>query len=124
MKCTAGLQVVLGLLLLPVSAGIAQTPELPDLVKITMTAKKYEFDPSTITVQKGQKVQIEVTALDRTHGIEIKEFGVKAKLEREKKVVVEFTADRAGEFQIKCSQFCGFGHGRMKGKLVVLDRQQ
>src|SRR5262245_32425185 len=90
-------------------------------VTIQMTAKKYEFSPSPVTVTKGQPVKLEVTAMDKTHGIEIKEFKVKAKLEKGKMTVVEFTPDKAGEFEIKCSEFCGLGHGHMKGKLVVVD---
>jgi cytochrome c oxidase subunit 2 len=96
----------------------AQTPA-PHV--ITMTAKKYEFSPSTITVAKGERVRIEATALDKTHGIEIKEFNVKVKLEKGKMTVVEFTPDRTGEFEFKCSEFCGLGHGHMKGKLIVTE---
>ena len=29
------------------------------------------------------------------------------------------TADKAGTFPFECSHFCGFGHKRMKGELVV-----
>src|SRR5262245_5325201 len=88
-------------------------------VTVTVSAKKYEFSPSTINATKGQPLRIEVTATDRTHGFEIKEFNVKAKLEKEKMTVVEFVPDKAGEFEIKCSEFCGLGHGKMKGKLIV-----
>ncbi|MBX3278917.1 MAG: cupredoxin domain-containing protein [Acidobacteria bacterium] len=91
---------------------------------ITMTAKKYEFSPSTVTVERGRAVRLEITATDRTHGFEIKEFNIKVKLEKDKKTVVEFTPDKAGEFEIKCSEFCGFGHGRMKGKLVVTEEKK
>jgi len=33
-------------------------------------------------------------------------------------VVVEFTAPRAGRYEIACSEFCGSGHGQMKAALV------
>jgi cytochrome c oxidase subunit 2 len=32
---------------------------------------------------------------------------------------VEFIADRAGTFPFECSHFCGLGHKKMKGELVV-----
>jgi heme/copper-type cytochrome/quinol oxidase subunit 2 len=35
-------------------------------------------------------------------------------------VTVEFVADRAGTFDITCSEYCGTGHRAMKGKLIVL----
>ena len=91
----------------------------PQVVK--MTAKKYDFDPSTITVVRGRPVRLEVTAVDHDHGIEIKEFGIKQKLEKGKPTVVEFTPDKAGEFTFHCSVFCGLGHHGMKGKLVVTE---
>lgn len=91
----------------------------PQVVK--MTAKKYEFDPATITVTRGRPVRIEATALDHDHGIEIKEFGVKARLGKGKETVIEFTPDKTGEFTFHCSVFCGFGHHGMKGKLVVVE---
>jgi cytochrome c oxidase subunit 2 len=94
----------------------------PQVVK--MTAKKYEFSPSTVTVERGRPVRLEITALDHTHGIEIKDFNVKARLEKGKTEVVEFTPDRAGEFPFKCSVFCGLGHGKMKGTLVVVEPKQ
>lgn len=88
---------------------------------VAMTAKKYEFSPATVTVERGRPVRLEITAVDDTHGIEIKEFRVKSRLEKGKATVVEFTPDRTGEFPFKCSVLCGFGHGKMKGTLVVVE---
>ena len=101
----------------------AQQPETPkpEPLVVKMTAKKYAFDPSTITVERGRTVRIEATAVDHDHGIEIEEFKVKARLDKGKPTVVEFTPDRAGEFTMKCSVFCGLGHRGMKGKLVVVE---
>ena len=87
--------------------------------EIQMTAKKYEFNPSTVTVKKGERVKLLITALDKDHGIKIEAFGVSQVLKKGEPATVEFTADKAGEFPFVCSKFCGFGHGKMKGKLVV-----
>ena len=101
----------------------AQQPEptKPEPLVVKMTAKKYAFDPPTITVERGRTVRIEATAVDHDHGIEIEEFKVKARLDKGKPTIVEFTPDRTGEFTMKCSVFCGFGHRGMKGKLVVVE---
>jgi heme/copper-type cytochrome/quinol oxidase subunit 2 len=87
--------------------------------EIKMTAKKYEFDPSTVTVKQGQHVKLVITALDRDHGFELKAFHINRHLKKGVPTTVEFTADRPGTFPFKCSDFCGLGHSRMKGKLVV-----
>jgi cytochrome c oxidase subunit 2 len=108
------------LLALASDSGLAGQSEPAAPQVVSMTAKKYEFSPATVTVVRGRPVRIEATALDRTHGIEIEELGVKARLEKGKTTTIEFTPDRTGEFEIKCSVFCGLGHGHMKGKLIVV----
>lgn len=91
----------------------------PAAHEIRMTAKKYEYAPNEIRVKQGEKVRLLITALDRKHGFEIKDLGIKTELEKEKETVVEFVADKPGEYKFNCTVFCGFGHRRMKGKLVV-----
>ena len=88
-------------------------------VEIKMTAKKYDFVPDTVTVKKGDRVKLVITALDHDHGIEIEAFHINQKLPKGEPVTVEFVAGQAGTFPFRCSQFCGLGHKKMKGKLVV-----
>jgi len=113
--------ILLGLLSLPFTESRIATDQgvVPDTVTVNVTAKKYEFSPSTVTVAQGQHVKLEVTALDRSHGFAIKEYNIDAQLEKGKPVTVDFVADKSGEFTFKCSDYCGLGHGKMKGKLVV-----
>lgn len=87
--------------------------------EIQMTAKKYEFNPNVITVKKGEHVKLVITALDREHGFKLEAFGINQKLPKGVPTTIEFTADKAGTFPFQCSVFCGLGHRKMKGKLVV-----
>lgn len=87
--------------------------------EFTMTAKEFEFDPDVITVKKGEKVRLIVTATDRDHGIKIDALDINQVLKKGDTEIIEFTADKAGTFEFKCSVYCGKGHRRMKGKLVV-----
>jgi cytochrome c oxidase subunit 2 len=87
--------------------------------EISMTAKKYEFTPNIVTVRKGDKVRLVITALDHEHGFRIEAFHIDQKLPKGSPVTVEFVADQAGTFPFQCSQFCGLGHKNMKGSLVV-----
>jgi cytochrome c oxidase subunit II len=105
------------LLFLPLLA--AFSGQAPAVHEIQMTAKKYKFDPDVITVKKGDVVRLIITALDRKHGFKLKEFGIDQELLKGTPTTIEFTADKVGTFEFKCSVFCGFGHGKMKGKLVV-----
>ena len=87
--------------------------------EIKMTARKYRFDPNLITATQGQKVRLIITALDRDHGFELKEYGINQRLKKGDPTTIEFTADKPGTFTFRCSVFCGLGHPRMKGKLIV-----
>jgi len=91
----------------------------PATREIQMTAKKYEFNPSVITVTKGERVKLIITATDRDHGFKLDAFRINQRLKKGEPTTVEFTADRAGEFPFQCSVVCGMGHHKMKGKLVV-----
>lgn len=101
--------------LLAVSLG----QEKPQVREIAVTAKKYEFSPNEIRVRQGEAVRLLVTALDRKHGFKIKELDIDRELPKGEVVTIELQADRAGTFPIACSKFCGLGHGKMKGQLIV-----
>jgi cytochrome c oxidase subunit II len=84
-----------------------------------LTAQKFEFSPQTIEVKRGDRVKLTVTAVDSQHGFKLEAFHVEQKLPKGHAVTVEFTADQAGTFSFQCSHFCGMGHSKMKGKLIV-----
>ena len=110
----------IGAVALLISAAlVAQQAAAPAVHEIKMTAKKYEFNPEEIRVKQGERVRLLITATDRDHGIEIKELGIKVRLEEGKETPVEFTAEKPGEYEFKCSVRCGWRHGSMKGKLIV-----
>lgn len=113
-----GVIIIAVCLLAGVSLFAQEPPEAP-VHEIKISAKKYEYSPGEIRVKQGEHVRLLITATDRKHGFEIKELGIKTELEKGKETVVEFTADKPGVFQIKCSSWCGFGHGGMRAELVV-----
>ena len=98
------------------AAGQATSPTVHES---TMTASSYQFDPAVITVKKGDKVRLIVTATDRRHGINIDGYDIDQTLKPGEPTTIEFTADKAGTFEFKCSVYCGMGHRNMKGKLIV-----
>lgn len=100
-------------------AGMAQNAASGEVREIRMTAEKYEFSPHLVTVKKGEHIRLIITALDGEHGIKLEAFHIDQKLPKGEPVTIEFTADEGGTFPFKCSHFCGFGHGKMKGELKV-----
>jgi cytochrome c oxidase subunit II len=116
------------------SSHAAQTDQ--NVQTIELSAKKYDFTPSPIHVKQGATVRLKITATDRAHGFKIDQYpdGTKAKgdpglvfttrqecvkLEKNSPMVVEFVARTPGTYTFKCCVHCGFGHGHMKGQLIV-----
>ncbi len=87
--------------------------------EIKVEAKKYEFNPKEIKVHQGDHVKLVITALDHKHGFKLEAFHINQVLKKGAPTTVEFVADKAGTFPFECSHFCGLGHERMKGRLVV-----
>lgn len=84
-----------------------------DIKVFSVKAFKYGFDPNIITVNKGDKVKINITNFDIIHGISIPDLRVNGNDK------LEFPADKLGEFVWYCNNYCGDGHSRMQGKLIV-----
>ena len=87
--------------------------------EIQVTLRRYEFNPGSLRVRKGEQVRLILAAVDHDHGFKLDDFNVNQKVLKGTTVVVEFTADKAGTFQFRCSNVCGLGHRNMKGLLVV-----
>jgi len=86
---------------------------------INVQMKRFEFDPGTIEVNKGDTVTLNLTAVDVAHGLSIAQYGVNVKAGVGETVSVTFVADKAGSFEMRCNVYCGEGHVDMKGTLLV-----
>ena len=89
--------------------------------RIELVAKRYSFEPAEITVHQGQPVTLEVTSDDVTHGLEVKELGIKTEVKKGRPAKISFTPKTVGTFTGKCSHFCGMGHGSMELKIHVIE---
>jgi len=74
------------------------------------------FSLKEITVNKGDIVRIKVTNIKGNHDFTLDEYGIKEITPLDKEVVIEFTADKIGEFTYYCSVL---GH-RQKGQWGTL----
>lgn len=106
----------------PRARGEAQQGAAGEVREFKMTARKYKFDPEVVTVKQGDHVRLVITALDRDHGFKLEGYGINQKLIKGDPATIEFTADQPGTLVFRCSEFCGLGHRKMKGRLVVESR--
>ncbi len=95
--------------------------EAPSPQEFKITAKKFSFEPATVTVKKGVPVRLLITSTDVEHGFNLVAFNINKKLPVNEEVAIEFTPDKTGDFPFFCSVACGSGHGDMNGKLVVTE---
>ena len=86
---------------------------------IAVHARKFEFAPSEITVTKGHPVILAVTSEDFAHGFSLPDFGVRTDLIPGRTIEVRITPMTEGRYHFLCDNFCGEGHDRMSGILVV-----
>ena len=123
-----------------ISDGITASANAPqadaNTKTIEISAKKYDFSPSEIRVAKGSHVELKVHSVDDTHGVKLDVYpeGAKdkgapglvfdhpdqnGKVSKGTDQVLDFVAQTPGSYDFKCAKFCGFGHDKMKGKLIV-----
>jgi cytochrome c oxidase subunit 2 len=90
-------------------------------IVIKITAKKFEYSPSSIKIKKGIPVIFELTSLDTRHGFNCPKLGVRTDIEPGKVSRVRILAQKAGVYEFHCDIFCGDGHEDMYGKIIVED---
>jgi cytochrome c oxidase subunit 2 len=128
--------------ILPLTSGTVSRRSNPaqastqDVKVIEVSAKKYEYNPSSIHVKQGTRVQLRISATDHTHGFKIGAFPDSSdksgspglaftspqdcwKIEKGQSATIEFVAQTPGTYSFKCCVRCGLGHGGMKGQLIV-----
>ncbi|MBO0958471.1 cupredoxin domain-containing protein [Neobacillus sp. MM2021_6] len=86
----------------------------------TITAKNWEFSSDKeLVIKKGEKVKINLVNKEGVHSITNDELGINLTADKP----AEFTADKTGEYELKCSTVCGAteDHEGMKISLKVID---
>lgn len=104
---------------------------------ISITARRYGYDPPTVHVNQGDRITLKLAAADVTHGFFLEGYDINAQLTPENPFFllrrpsegedaegtrveeVQFTANRTGKFHYRCSVTCGSMHPFMQGEFVV-----
>jgi cytochrome c oxidase subunit II len=117
--------IAVSLLLVASNVSLLARPQDASVKAIEVTASRFEFQPERIEVEEGDHVRLTLHSADTKHGLAIPELGVKTTIPKGgAPVTVEFVASKAGTFGFKCSEYCGSGHKKMTGTLVVVARAQ
>jgi cytochrome c oxidase subunit 2 len=89
--------------------------------RVEISAKRFSFDPGTITLKRGEPVVLVLKSNDVPHGIRVRELGLEVKAPKGGSAEVRFTPDKTGDFVGHCYVFCGAGHGSMTIVFHVVD---
>lgn len=86
---------------------------------IKINASSFEYSPGVIRVNPGDRVTLELSSTDVTHGIAIDGYNLQVADEPGQSQSLSFIADRQGTYRLRCSVTCGALHPFMIGKLHV-----
>jgi heme/copper-type cytochrome/quinol oxidase subunit 2 len=111
---------VLALLALAISFGPAPAgASAPRTRDLHVAASQYQFSPAVISVNKGDRVTIELVSTDVVHGLYLDGYDLAVTADPGQSASFTFTAGKSGTFRFRCSVTCGPLHPFMIGKLQV-----
>jgi len=97
-------------------AGQSQGPRV-----IEISAERFEFWPSQVTVAEGEEVELRLRSDDTIHGFRIIGTGTNLAIPKRGKgfAMARFTGTVPGRYTFECNRMCGAGHNFMRGVLIV-----
>jgi cytochrome c oxidase subunit 2 len=90
---------------------------------ITLKASRFSFNPSEISVKKGEPVKVMIQSQDVSHGLVIEDLGIRTEVKKGQTATITFTPETTGTFEGKCAHFCGSGHGSMTLTVHVVESE-
>ena len=112
--------VALSSLVVALVSGVRATNVEPRVVSIT--AERFTFTPSEVTVAPGTEIEFVLTSEDTAHGFRILGQSVDVSIPKRGRgnVTVRFTPPGEGGYTFECSRMCGAGHSFMRGTIKVV----
>jgi cytochrome c oxidase subunit 2 len=86
---------------------------------IEVHAHRFAFEPSNVTVRRGETVRLRVISDDVPHSLLIRQLGINVVTTKSRPGETVFTANQPGDYEGRCGRFCGSGHGHMVFTLKV-----
>ena len=91
----------------------------PQVQTLEIDARQYAYSPSTLRVNPGDTVTIELVSTDVVHGLYIDGYDVSVEADPGQTSRLTFVANKPGSFRFRCNVTCGAMHPFMIGKLTV-----
>jgi len=108
-----------GLALMILVVPVPLTFAAPQERHFRIEASRYQYTPSVVNVNPGDRVTIDLTSNDVVHGLYVDDYALSITADPGQTTRLTFVADRPGTFALRCSAPCGPVHPFMVGKLIV-----
>lgn len=111
--------------------GLRVVPE--DAIEIDVAGQMYSWiftypnDKETegeLVVPLGKAVKLNIESWDVIHSFSIPSFRIKVDAVKGMKTYAWFLADKEGEYDILCTEFCGIGHAYMLATLKIVPEKE
>lgn len=86
---------------------------------VAITATRYQFTPSEVTLKRGETVKFQLTSEDMTHGLFVKDLAIDTNIIPGKTTEFTLTPQKPGKYTAICVNYCGPGHGNMHMTILV-----
>ena len=96
-------------------------PDAPARRIIRISAERFVFFPSRITIAAGEEVEFRIKSDDTSHGFRVVGGDVNIAIPKRGKgeATVVVKLQEPGRYRFECSRMCGAGHNFMRGELIV-----
>lgn len=105
----------------------------PDAIEIELIAQKYSWiliypnDKETeneLVVPLGKPIKLNISSIDVLHSFFLPAYRIKVDAVRGLSTYAWFLADKIGEYDFQCTEYCGTGHASMNGKLRIVSAEE
>jgi cytochrome c oxidase subunit 2 len=85
---------------------------------IYLAARMWSWYP-ILKLRQGETYRLHLSSLDLQHGFSLQPLNINFQVLPGYDHVITMTPTTTGEFTIVCNEFCGIGHDRMIGSIIV-----
>lgn len=85
---------------------------------VYLVARMWSWYP-ILKLRQGETYRIHMSSVDLNHGFSLQPLNINYQVLPGYDHVITMTPTTTGEFVIVCNEFCGIGHDRMIGKIIV-----
>lgn len=104
---------------MPAQPPAPRAPAAP--ADVYMIAQQWSFEPATLRIRAGAPYRFRIMAEDASHGASL-QLGRGSRIIRLRRgalVEQELIFTRPDEYLVYCTVYCGIGHDRMSGRIIV-----